>query len=112
MKMEENTEYRLDREQSAKKQRPLRTPGPVLYWETDAGKAVIFSCPCGEREVYVCSPPHEIAFDEAGRLTIKASCGYRERPNLGRPANWCHFQMTAGKVEMYDDSRCPGAART
>ena len=88
--------------------RPLK-PGPVLFWdEGEKGRCVHFSCPCGEREVYVTTNEgHAISFDADGRLTIVGSCGYKERK--GRPANWCHFHMTDGRVEMCDDAQCPGA---
>ena len=91
--------------------RPLRTPGPVLSWDGgDYGQSVIFSCPCGEREVYVTERKgHEILFDDDDRLTINGSCGYAPKPDLGRPANWCHFFMRAGEIEMCSDSKCPGA---
>ena len=90
-------------------ERPLRLIGPVLHWQSEHGQAVIFSCPCGEREVYVTEQNgHKISFDSDERLTIKGSCGYRERADLGRPANWCHFYMTDGKVKMENDSQCPG----
>ena len=85
--------------------RPVE-PGVVLDW----GEAVIFSCLCGAREVYVTSPPHTIEFDSQSLLTITGSCGYRGKPNLTppRPKNWCHFFMKKGKIEMCDDSKCPG----
>ena len=90
--------------------RPLK-PGQVVDWTGgERHKAVIFGCPCGEREVYVTSPPHSrIDFDAEGRLTIEASCGYRAKGD--RPQNWCHFFMTRGRVEMCGDSQCPGAAK-
>ena len=70
---------------------------------------VIFRCPCNERNVYVASPPHEIAFDDDGLLTLTGSCGYAERVDLGRPANWCHFFIKNGEMEMCPDSQCPGS---
>ena len=72
-------------------ERPLAEPGPVLAWD----QAVIFLCPCGEREIYITSPPHEIEFDEEGRLTLNGSVGSREKGD--RPANWCHFRMRNGE---------------
>ena len=71
-------------------------------------EAVEFWCPCGERRVYVTSPPHTIEFAEDGTLaSLGGSCGYRERK--GRPDNWCHFTIADGRVEtMHGDSKCPG----
>ena len=89
--------------------RPIRR-GPVLHWESAGRAAVVFSCLCGEREVYVVQPPHKISFDGDDRLTIEKSCGYKARPALGRKANWCHFMMKGGRIKMLDDSKCPGAS--
>ena len=69
---------------------------------------VVFRCPCDGRQVYIASPPHEIAFDEDGRLTLNGSCGYKARPSLDLPANWCHFWIKGGTPEMCDDALCPG----
>ena len=84
--------------------RPLSEPGVVLAWDT----AVIFLCPCGEREVYCTSPPHGIQWDEQGRLTLEGSVG--SRPKGDKPGNWCHFYLMAGKVEMCGDAQCPGGS--
>ena len=102
------TVYR--RHPSPDMERPLRMPGLVLHWvDKMHGQAVIFSCPCGEREVYVTEQTgHKISFDEDERLSILGSCGYRAKPDLGRPDNWCHFFMTHGEVEMCGDAQCPG----
>ena len=86
--------------------RPMKEVGPVLHWTEKNGEAVIFVCPCGEREVYCTSPPHGIQFDEQGILTLNGSCGYRAREE--RPANWCHFFVKNGQYEMCGDARCPG----
>ena len=93
-------------------ERPIATVGPVLFWDdTVHGQAVIFSCPCGEREVYATSKNgHRFEWDDDERLTIRGSCGYAAKPKLGRPANWCHFILTAGVAEMCSDSECPGAS--
>ena len=81
--------------------RPLK-PREVLDWIDDNNCAVVFGCPCGEREVYVTKPPHSaIEFDSEGRLTIHAS--------ILSPRYGCHFYMREGKVEMCDDSICPGS---
>ena len=39
-------------------------PGAVVAWNEGA----VFRCPCGERQVYVKSPPHPISFDPDGAL--------------------------------------------
>lgn len=92
-------------------ERPLRTPGIVVHWRDGEAQAVAFSCPCGEREVYVTEQAgHKITVTD-GILDIRGSCGYREDRNLGRPANWCHFFIKGGRVEMCGDSQCPGAGR-
>ena len=82
----------------------------VCYWEEGDKKAVQFNCPCGARLVYVTQPEHTITFREDGVLeSLGGSCGYHERPDLGRPQNWCHFTIQGGKVEtMHTDSKCPG----
>ena len=91
-------------------ERPLRTPGPVLFAEDRGEQGVVFSCPCGEREVYVTTQNgHRFEWDDDERLTIHGSCGYRAKPDLGRPDNWCHFFIRGGEVEMCSDSKCPGA---
>ena len=88
--------------------RPLETPGPVLAWEgPDGKKEIVFSCPCGEREVYVRETDgHAISFGEDGELHIEQSCGSAARP--GRRANWCHFWIHGGYATMVKDSICPG----
>ena len=46
-------------------------------------------------------------------MTLHASCGYREKRKEGevvRPANWCHFWIKSGEVEMCGDSQCPGGS--
>ena len=86
--------------------RPLK-PGPVLFWRTDIGEAVVFSCPCGEREVYATTlEGHEFEWDADLRLTVQGSLG--SRPKDGRPLNWCHFFMRDGEVEMCSDAQCGG----
>ena len=69
---------------------------------------ILFRCPCNERQVYVTSPPHVISFSPDGLLTLAGSVGYRENEALERPANWCHFNVKDGAVEMHADSKCPG----
>ena len=98
------TIYKRTDDPDAGHERPL-AQGEVLVWK-GIYKGVSFICPCGEREVAVCEPPHTIEFDGNGILTIEGSCGYRAR--TGRPSNWCHFDLTDGKITMYGDSRCPG----
>ena len=89
-------------------ERPLTEVGPVLAWDaSDKGGAVIFLCPCGERENYVTSPPHGIEFDGAGKLTLNGSVGWRAGC-YGKPQNWCHFRVNGGEAEMCDDALCPG----
>ena len=79
--------------------------GIVVPWQD----GIVFQCLCNERTVYVASPPHKITFDDNGVLTIKDSCGYREKKNLRREANWCHFFLENGEIEMCSDSKCPGS---
>ena len=74
--------------------------------ECDQG--VCFWCPCGEREVYVSSPPHTITFDEEGVLTLDGSCGYHATDV--HPANWCHFWLKDGEAKMVSDAKCPGSS--
>ena len=85
--------------------RPLPI-GHVLHWGNDHTEAVSFTCKCGQREVYVQSPPHTILFDEEDKLTVEGSCG--QAATEYRPQNWCHFQMTDGEITMYNDAKCPG----
>ena len=90
-----------------------RAPGNVLHkgnrevlaWQDE----VHFRCPCGHRSVFVAAPPHGIAFDDDGLLTISGSCGYAG--NDEHPANWCHFHITNGVPEMCAGAQCPGAER-
>ena len=82
-----------------------KTIGPVVAWDA----CVLFNCPCGERQVYVTSPPHIITFDEEDILTLDGSCGYRKNEALNRKANWCHFFLKNGYIEMCSDVECPGA---
>ena len=74
---------------------------------------IVFQCPCNFRTVYVKSPPHQISFEEDGRLTLVGSCGYRGRGKEGEKGylapNWCHFDMTGGVATMYGDATCPGS---
>lgn len=87
-------------------------PGAVVPW----GNGFVFDCPCGGRTVYVSTSredhgggdPHVVEFDAAGLATIKGSLGYREKSNLRRPMNWCHFWITGGEFGMYGDALCPG----
>ena len=74
---------------------------------------VVFRCPCDDRQVYIATPPHEIAFDAEGVLTVNQSMGYRAKPNMDppRPQNWCHFHIKQGNPTMCDDAQCPGAGR-
>lgn len=80
----------------------------VLHWQETTREAVQFRCPCGERLVYVTSPPHSIRFSKDGRLmSLGGSVGYTARKE--RPENWCHFTIKDGLVEqMHGDSKCPG----
>ena len=71
---------------------------------------VVFRCPCDERQCYLASPPHTITFDAEGVLHVEPSIGYKARPDLGRPQNWCHFYLRNGEAEILEDSQCPGAA--
>ena len=73
------------------------------------GNGIVFPCLCGERTVHVASPPHKITFDDDEVLTLDGSCGYKERKNLGREKNWCHFFLKNGEIEMCSDSKCPGS---
>ena len=82
-----------------------RTPGTVVPWQ----KGVIFKCPCGERQVYIASPPHTIEFDEEGILTVTASIGSKPDPSRDRKPNWCHFHIKGGVPEMCGDAKCPGS---
>ena len=97
------TIYRRNDDPSVIFDRPLK-PGEVMDWIDGDGCAVVFGCPCGGREVYVCKPPHSvIEFDEEGLLTIEAS--------ILSPKHGCHFFMRKGQVEMCADSTCPGGIR-
>ena len=102
-------------------ERPLKERGPVIACKNDA--CCVFLCPCGGREVYINAPPHGIAFDDMGRLTLTGSVG--SHPVSGPheckivhgealhdlPANWCHFTVTEGRATMYDDAKCPGSTK-
>lgn len=88
---------------------PTDTPGPGSREVMEWSDGVVFMCPCGERQAYVASPPHTITFDSDGVLTLDPSCGYRAKPDLNRPQNWCHFYIKDGHPEMCDDAQCPGA---
>lgn len=79
----------------------------VIDIKLGSDPGVAFQCPCGTRTVYVTEPPHGIAFDDDGRLTLRGSCGFRAAGNY--PANWCHFQITNGIATMYSDAQCPGS---
>ena len=72
------------------------------------GDGVVFRCPCDERQAYCSSPPHTITFGEDGALTLAPSVGYKARPSLDRPQNWCHFYIKEGIPEMCGDTQCPG----
>ena len=101
-----DTEYR--KHHSEDMTRPLE-PGPVLHWVDGFEEAVVFSCPCGEREIYATTRDgFRFEWDEQERLTIHGSCGYRAKPDLGRPNNWCHLFLQAGSISMCSDSTCPG----
>ena len=82
----------------------------VWFWDEGVkGQAAQFRCPCGERLVYVTSPPHEIEFYDNGVLaSLGGSCGYYENVERKRPGNWCHFTITDGRAKMHDDAKCPG----
>lgn len=81
----------------------------VFHWDGPDGEAVQFRCPCGERLVYVKSPPHTIEFWDDGILaSLGGSCGYRVQSEKNRPANWCHFTITDGIPTIHGDARCPG----
>ena len=92
------------RHHSEHMQRPLE-PGPVLFWDEGDHTSVHFTCPCGDREVYVMSPPHTIEFDAEGRLALDGSVGGSGR---WKGDNLCHFLLKGGEVEMCDDAKCPG----
>ena len=81
--------------------------GAVVPWNN----GVVFRCPCGERQVYIASPPHTITFDEEGLLHVDPSLGYKARPDLDRPTNWCHFNINNGIPSMHSDSKCPGSLK-
>ena len=91
--------------------RPIATPGPVLFWESDQGSAIVFSCPCGEREVYVKSPPHGIAFDAEERLTIHGSVASTGHSHRSRDIGRCHFHIADGEASMCDDATCPSGPK-
>ena len=76
----------------------------VVPWDN----GVVFRCPCDERQVFISQSIHKITFDEDGRLTLNGSCGYKARPGIGRPANWCHFWIKGGTPEMCEGAQCPG----
>ena len=81
--------------------------GQVIPW----ANGVVFKCPCVERDVYVASPPHEISFDNEGRLTLDGSVGSREDKSRNRATNWCHFWIKNGIAKIAEDSQCPGKQR-
>ena len=67
--------------------------GAAMLWRD----GVILYCPCGERTVYVASPPHtEISFGDGGLLTIAPSIGYKKQEKLKREKNWCHLFIKNG----------------
>ena len=82
----------------------------VLIWENDGvGTEAHFRCPCGQRSVYVTSPPHTVTVDDDGLVTLDGSVGMRRDDARGDGvANWCHFWLKSGIPEMCGDSRCPG----
>ena len=85
----------------------------VLFWVNEGvGEEIHFRCPCGERMVYVTSPPHTISFDDEGLLTLVGSVGSRASLHLsdGKP-NWCHFWLKNGIPKMCFDTRCPGGSK-
>ena len=89
-----------------------RAPGTILHYGPREvlvfGAGVYFHCPCGERRIFVASPPHTITFDDGGVLTLDPSCGYAKTTE--HPANWCHFWLKAGVAEMVADAQCPGGS--
>ena len=64
-------------------------------------------CPCGEREGLLLGDRHAVTFDEDGLCTVHPSLGYEATDE--HPANWCHYFIRQGRVEMCGDARCPGA---
>ena len=70
---------------------------------------ILFHCPCGEWIVFVKSPPHGIVFDDDGILSLEGSVGFKGDESRALPQNWCHFDITDGKAEMYSDAQCPGS---
>lgn len=81
--------------------------GAVVEWDSEAGRGVVFRCPCSERIVNVKEPPHTITFMDDGRLHLDGSCGYAG--NDEHPQNWCHFWIRNGEAAMVSDAKCPGA---
>ena len=72
------------------------------------GDRLFFKCPCAHRYVSV-GEEHGPSVDEEGVLTLEGSCGYKARPDLGRPKNWCHFSVSGGVPTMHSDAGCPGS---
>lgn len=94
-------------------------PRSVVHWKDAHHEAINFLCPCGQRSIYVTSPPHIITFDENGILeSLGGSCGYRPVQEVrnkqgevviqAKPENWCHFTIDNGIATMHNDSQCPG----
>ena len=77
----------------------------VLWAETH--KRIIFRCPCDGRLIAIEQPPHTITVEHNRTITLDGSVGSHAR--FDRPANWCHFWLKQGRVEMVSDARCPGA---
>ena len=95
--------YRLG---TPRDERPMSDTGEV--WRH--GRSLSFPCPCGQRVLAINGDPegHDATFDQDGRMTLGASCGYPAVPGLNRPKNWCHFTVADGIPTMQGDSQCPG----
>ena len=85
---------------------PTDTPGPGSREVMEWSDGVVFMCPCGERQAYVATSPRAFTRSRStltAYLTLDPSCGYRAKPDLNRPQNWCHFYIKDGHPEMCDD---------
>ena len=87
---------------------PVDDYGPGSREVMDWHQGVVFMCPCDYERRYITSPPHAISFGDDGILSLEPSIGYRERRDLDRKENWCHFYIRDGTASMVGDSECPG----
>ena len=68
-----------------------RSDGYVIY------------CPCGQRQLKIYSPPHDITFDMQDQMTVSKSIKFKYYDGA-----FCHFTVRGGIPELYKDSQCDG----